>query len=161
MEPMTKIPDGPPEVGLVDTGPSVHSALRVLYTLVGLYGLSQTVAVSSTLRIVSGDAWAAAYPLLLLSFAIAAYVGVGRSQRRRRHRLELFSTIALMALLGGYVVVLILRVFFDFAELSRLPVAFLPIAVMVFPGWRLLWIVQDRINREAEARARMRRGAAA
>lgn len=154
---MTRQPDGPPEVGIIVGHPSVHTALRVLYGIVALYGLSQTVAVSSTLRVVSGDVWAAAYPLLLLAAAVAAYIGVGRSQYRRRHRVELGATLAIIGLLGGYVIVLLIRVLFDLSELQRLPVGFLPVGIMVFPGWRLIWIVQDKINRDALVAAEARR----
>lgn len=117
-----------------------YGRLVVKYSLMAFYGLTSAIVGIPTIRVVSGAVWEAIWPLLVMVASLTAIAGVLRSKMTNRHALELVSTIALIAILAGYSVLIVIRAFYE-GDYYRLPSAILPIVVMVAPYGRLLDIV--------------------
>jgi hypothetical protein len=120
-------------------GPPPYRTLIVKYALITMYGLTSCIVGVVTLDVAAGAVWAVLWPILVTVLAFLALLGVVHSWRTGRERFELVTTLLLIAMLVGYTVAILLRTWED-GEVSRLPVAWLPIILSVYPGRRLIQI---------------------
>lgn len=126
--------------------PPSTTALIIVYALVALYGTLAGWAGVATLDIVSGPTWALLWPILTVFFSAAAIAGVLISRRYGRTTFELVTTLLLVALLVGYALAIVIRVEAD-GNVTRLPVAVLPVALSVHPFARLIRIARGVVVR--------------
>jgi len=127
------------------TTPS-STALVIVYALVALYGTLAGWVGVATLDVVGGPTWALLWPILTVFFAVAAIAGVLISRRYGQTSFELVTTLLLIALLVGYALAIVVRTEFD-GNMSRLPVAVLPVALSVHPFARLVRIARGVVMR--------------
>jgi lipopolysaccharide export LptBFGC system permease protein LptF len=137
------LPDHPGESPKTLTGPPPFRTLIVTYALLTLYGVTSAVVGVTTLSAVAGSVWGLMWPLLVTAFSVLALAGVIRSRVSRKEGFELVASLLLAALLIGYTVAIIARTFDD-GDLSRLPVAWLPVALSINPASRMVQIARTR-----------------
>lgn len=118
-----------------------YASLIIKYGLISLYGLASSIVGITTLDVVAGALWGVLWPGLVTILALLAMVGVIRSRVTEKEGTELVFTLLLIALLIGYSVAIIARTFVD-GQVSRLPIAFLPVILCVFPARRLVQIAR-------------------
>lgn len=130
-----QVPAGPP-----------YARLIVKYALIALYGLANVLFGSPSLGTISGAFFEALWPMLLVIACLVAIVGVIRSRNYNHQGLEISSTLAIIGLLAAYSITIITRCLLE-GTYTRMPVAILPIIVMVAPFGRLLDIARSAGNR--------------
>lgn len=123
--------------------PSPYARLRVKYALIALYGLASSLVGITTITAVSGEAWGLAWPVLVASLALGAILGLSRSQEKHMYGWEISMTLSLLAVFCSYSVLIVLRTIHD-GEVTRLPVALLPVILSVTPFARFLDIVRKK-----------------
>ena len=111
-----------------------------------VYGTLAAWVGVATLDVVGGRTWALLWPILTVFFAVAAIAGVLISRRYGRTSFELVTTLLLVALLVGYAIAIVIRTDFD-GNVSRLPVAVLPVALSVHPFAQLVRIARGVVVR--------------
>lgn len=126
--------------------PSPYPALIIKYALIAVYGAANGWVGVITLGVVSGPSWAVMWPALVLISSTAALVGVLISRSGGTHWPEMIATLALISLLIGYSAAIIIRTVED-GNVTRLPVALLPIILSVFPFSRLVSISRGTVKR--------------
>lgn len=94
-------------MSVTPAGPPPYGALIVQYALIALYAAGASFSGVYTLKVVSGEAWETIWPALLFVAALLALVGVIRSYRTSKHGWEVGGTLALVALLAGYVLAIV------------------------------------------------------
>lgn len=120
----------------IEASPTPYATLIIKYAILALYGVTSCVVGVTTLDVVAGQAWGLIWPALVALLSTLALVGVIRSRVTGREGFELISTLLLVALLGGYVAAIIIRTMQD-GEVTRLPIALLPLALSIYPAARM------------------------
>lgn len=126
-----------------EPGPNPYPTLFIKYGLIFVYAVTSGVVGVTTLDVVAGEWWALLWPTLMALFSLLAFLGVLRSKRTGRYLFEIVATLLLIAMFAGYVVAIVYRGF-DAGEYQRLPVAWLPVILSVFPTSRLVDIAPKR-----------------
>lgn len=117
--------------------PPPYRALIVEYAIIAVYALGAGIYGVYTLKVVSGEAWETLWPALLFVSALLALVGVIRSYLTSKAGWEVIGTLALLALLAGYVLAIAVRCIGG-GDPGHLFSALLPVAIAVFPSVRLV-----------------------
>lgn len=125
---------------LVDS--SIHTAFGIKYTIYALFGLLGATAGSSTLERVAGDNLAALIATIIFLFSTVAAVASFRSVNHgeRWEKVELYSTIGVASFISVYctsAVVLLMQ-----GDDSRMSLALIAAALLVFPVWRVIQIIK-------------------
>lgn len=127
-----------PDIGLQ---PVPYTRLGVKYFLVALYGAAASIVGVTTINVVGGHVWETAWPFLLSLSSLAAIFGIIRSKYFQKTGFEFGTTLTFISLLMSYSVAIVVRTLFD-GDMSRLPVAVLPVIISVTPFARILDIAR-------------------
>jgi hypothetical protein len=125
------------------TGPPPYRTLMVTYVLLALYGVTSAVVGVTTMIAAAGDVWGLLWPLLVTALSVLALAGVIRSRVTGKEGFELVASLLLASLIIGYTFAIIIRTFDD-GDITRLPVAWLPVALSVHPAGRMVQIARTR-----------------
>lgn len=115
----------------------------ISYCLITVYGVSSAIVGMTTQREVSGDLWELVWPIMLATASAVAVWGVLRSRNNGHLAVEIISSVAMVALLVSYSASILARTASD-GEVTRLPVAILPILIGVSIFGRLVRLVIRR-----------------
>lgn len=118
-----------------------YVTLIIKYALIAVYGAFSGWVGIATLDVVAGQLWGVLWPALVTVFSLLAMFAVIRSRITEKEGLELVSTLLLISLLIGYSIAIVTRTTID-GNVTRLPVALLPIILSVFPARRLVQIAR-------------------
>jgi hypothetical protein len=119
---------------------SVALALGLKYAgLVG-FGITAAIAVLPSLRAVGGDVLSLAWALSVILFALLSLIGVWRTWRTNRYRMEQYSSAALILACVFYSVAVLVRGML-LGDWGSIALAWLPVILMVFPTIRFYRLV--------------------
>lgn len=123
---------------------SPYPPLLIEYLVLYFYGVSAAWIGVVTIDVAAGGPGRSVlWGVAIAVFAVFAMAGVFRSLVSSKYKLEIWSTLPLLALFMAYAVAIIARVVVE-QDLARLPAVFLPIALSVFPFARLVNIAPRR-----------------
>lgn len=125
---------------LVDS--SIHTAFTIKYVIYALFGALAALFGSETLEAVAGEPVARVIGSLICGLSIAAAIASHFSLNDPVwEKVELYATIATVSFIGTYcafatwlVVVM--------GDDSRIPLAMIAAALIVFPMWRVIQIIK-------------------
>lgn len=131
-------------------GPSLIPFLLSKYGIFTVYALLVQLGGVPTIASIAGVGYEQFWGVLLLICSPLAFVGVIVSWRTERRQLELFATIAVIALLAGCAASLLIRGVID--DPPRIALAMLVASTLTLPIFRLFNIVLlNALDRQARA----------
>lgn len=120
-------------------------ALFGKYAGLTIYGVAGAIFEIPTFVTVGSSSFAVAWSSVVAIFALLAAIGVGRTWRTGKFRLEKFSTAVFCLAFLGYSFALIYRASTD-QDLGALPLAIIPVVLCILPGIRYYSLVNRRFN---------------
>jgi hypothetical protein len=124
---------------LVDT--SMHTAFAIKYAIYAMFGFLAATFGSETLEVVAGDATARVIGAFICLFSTVAAVAVAHSATSVDwEKVELYATIAVVSFVSVYCTFATWLVLLG--DNSRVALAMIAAALVVFPSWRIIQIIK-------------------